>query len=88
MKLILNQIQNIPEGYSEVMYNHKKYGLVKETFNDQKSFKIYAEELGGKDFISLNFYKMSHKNVLKPCEMPKDKVIHFLNNHQTISTCF
>lgn len=83
--MILKRIQNIPEGYSEVMYNHKRYSVVKETFNDQKSFKIYAEELGGKDFISLNYYRTSHKDLLKPCEMPKEKVIHFLNNYQTIS---
>ncbi len=82
--MILNQIQNIPEEYSEVQYNHKKYSIVKETFNNGQSYKIYAEELGGKDFISLNYYRMSHENVLKPCEMPKEKVIHFLNNYQPI----
>ncbi len=82
--MILDLIENIPEGYSEVRYNNKKYSIVKETFNDQKSFKIYAEELGGQDFISLNYYRTLSKDLLKPCEMPKEKVIHFLNNYQII----
>ena len=65
--MLWDQIQNLTEGYSAVMYNHKKYSVVKETFNNQQSFKIFAKELGGKNFIILNYYKMSDKHVLKPC---------------------
>ncbi|MEL6254171.1 MAG: peptide methionine sulfoxide reductase [Bacteroidota bacterium] len=75
---LLAYIDRIPEGYSEASYKGKKYGLSKEIFNQGKSFKIYAEELGGKDFISLNFYQTSDKELLKPCEMPAEKVIDFL----------
>ncbi|WP_128755257.1 DM13 domain-containing protein [Aquimarina sediminis] len=77
---VLKIIKNIPEGYSEGKYNNKKYSITKETFNDGKSFKIFGEELQGNDFISLNYYITSSKNLLKPCEMPEDKVIHFLKN--------
>jgi hypothetical protein len=77
---VLQYIQKIPEGYSEGIYNAIKYSVTKETFNNGKSFKIYGKELQGNDFISLNYYITSNKELLKPCEMPEEKVIHFLEN--------
>ena len=76
-------IQCIPEGYSQGTYNHKKYGITKETTNSGKSYKVYAEELGGNDIISLNYYCTVTDEYLKPCEMPAEKVTHFLE-HVTI----
>ncbi|MFK8102566.1 MAG: peptide methionine sulfoxide reductase [Saprospiraceae bacterium] len=71
-------IAKIPLGYSEGRYKNEKYGISKQVFNAGKSFKIYAKALGGKDFISLNFYLTQDKELLKPCEMPTEKVIDFL----------
>ncbi len=73
-------IAKIPLGYTEGIYNDKKYSITKTVFNENKSFKIYAEELGGTDFVSLNFYITSSQELLKPCEMPEQKVIDFLKN--------
>ncbi len=73
-------LKNIKEGYSEGIYNSKKYGISKNTFNKGKSVKIYGEELGGNDFVSLNYYITKNKEFLNPCEMPAQKVIHFLQN--------
>lgn len=81
---MLQLIQKIPEGYSEGIYNAKKYGITRETFNDGKSYKIYGKELQGNDFISLNYYITQHKEHLKPCEMPEQKVIHFLEHIQIL----
>lgn len=78
---ILKQIQKLQKGYSEVVYKSKKYGVTRNDFNQGSSFKIYAEELGGNDFISLNYYITSNGEKLKPCEMKAEKVIHFLNNY-------
>jgi hypothetical protein len=77
---VLNSINKIPKGYSEGIYSDKKYGLTKTVFNNGKSFKVYGEELGGNDFISLNYYITKDKDFIKPCEMPKQKVVHFLEN--------
>lgn len=77
---MLNYIQNIPEGYSEGLFEGKKYGITKETFTGGKSFKIYGKELQGNNFISLNYYITSRKEILKPCEMPEEKVVYFLKN--------
>lgn len=76
--MLLSFIQNLPNGYSEGIYNSKKYGITKTTFNKGKSYKVYAEELGGTDFISLNYYLTSSQELLKPCEMPAAKVVDFL----------
>ena len=75
-------IINLPEGYSEAIVNEKKYGISKQSFNDGKSFKVYAEELGGNDFISFNYY-LTSTPVLKPCEMPEAKVNDFLASLQS-----
>jgi peptide-methionine (S)-S-oxide reductase len=77
---LLDKINKISEGYSEGMYLENKYGITKSVFNNHKSYKIYAKELKGNNFISLNYYITERKELLKPCEMPEQKVIHFLKN--------
>lgn len=76
--MILDRILKLQEGYSVGLYKGEKYSIVKKTLNEGKSFKVFAEQLGGNDFISLNYYITSAKEWLKPCEMPEEKVIDFL----------
>jgi peptide-methionine (S)-S-oxide reductase len=54
------------------------YGLRRTDFNDGRSTKVYAEELGRTDFISFNYYRTASAEYLKPCEMPEEKVLDFL----------
>ncbi|WP_026753087.1 hypothetical protein [Sediminibacter sp. Hel_I_10] len=79
---LLERIQKLPKGYSEVTFQHKTYGVTRTDFNAGKSIKMYAEELGGTNVISLNIYLTSKARLIKPCEMPMEKVIHFLNHYQ------
>ncbi len=83
--MLLSFIDNLPEGYSEGRYKGVKYGITKSTFTQGHSFKIYAKELGGTDFISLNYYITRQNELLKPCEMPEEKVIDFLKNVELLS---
>ncbi len=76
-------IKAMPDGYSEVLYRNSRYGLIVERFNDGKSVKLYARALNGTDFISLNYYRTATQDYLKPCEMPEEKVVHFLLNHKS-----
>lgn len=76
----MNNIKKIPEGYSKGSYKHSTYGITKTIFNNGNSFKVYGEELGGTDIISLNYYITKEKYLIKPCEMPERKVVHFLEN--------
>ena len=80
----LKRIRQLPLGYSEVVYKGIKYGVSRTDFNGGKSIKIYAEALGGKDVISLNYYITKNGERLKPCEIPKEKVRHFLKGYQSI----
>ena len=77
-----NRVRNLPLGYSEVLFRNKKFGVTRTDFNGGKSHKVFAEELGGNDFISLNYYVTENSRNLKPCEMPFQKVIDFLNGYQ------
>jgi hypothetical protein len=69
-------------GYSEIIYQGKKYGVSLSEYNKGQSLKLYAKELAGNDFISLNYYITNDEELLKPCEMPEEKVIDFLNNYK------
>lgn len=75
-------IAKIPLGASKVNYKGKKYLVTKTDFNQGRSTKVYAEELGGNDFISFNFYQTKKGENLKPCEMPTEKVFDFLALYQ------
>lgn len=81
---LIEKIQNLPLGYSRVRYLEKYYGVTRTDYNQGKSIKVYAEALSGNDFISFNFYNTSKENLLKPCEMPKQEVVNFLNNYKLI----
>ena len=85
MMSILKRIVLLPKGYSEVLFQNKKYGVTRTDFNNGNSIKIYAEELAGNNFISLNYYITSTEEFLKPCEMTDEKVIQFLNNFKIIN---
>lgn len=73
----------LKDGAYDVIYKNKRYLFRKETHLEGKLVKVYAEELGGNDFISLNYYPETLNGLLKPCEMPEEKVIAFINNCRT-----
>ena len=68
----------IPEGTSRGQAAGKRYVATRTLFNEGKSIKLVAEELGGTDYISLNFYNLQSGARLKPCEMPAAKVAAFV----------
>lgn len=72
------KLTGLENGAYDVSFEDKRYLLRKETHLQGKLIKLYAEELGGKDFISLNFYPRIKDGLLKPCEMPEEKVIEFI----------
>lgn len=74
----LQRLKALAPGYQEVSYRGRRYGLTRQDFNQGRSLKVYAEELGGSDFISFNLYYLREQAQLKPCEMPDEKVLDFL----------
>ena len=76
---IKQYLDKIPPGSSTGLYHGAKYQITKDAFNNGKSLKLFARELGGNDFISLNYYLLKSGDRLCPCEMPSEKVISFLH---------
>lgn len=68
----------LPNGANNVRYLGKRYLLRKETLLEDKLLKVYAEELGGNDIVSGNYYPTMKGGMLKPCEMSDKKVIDFI----------
>ncbi len=72
------KIKSLDDGAYDVSFNAKRYLLRKQTQLRGKLIKLYAEELGGSDVVSLNYYPEIKEGLLKPCEMPVKKVIDFI----------
>ena len=68
-----------PLGYFTATYDGHRYGVTRSVHAGGRSMKLWAEELGGADRISLNIYAPSTGDpALRPCEMPVDKVTSFV----------
>jgi len=72
------KILTIPEGISRATFANRLYIVTKATFNNGSSLKLFAEEAGGTDYISLNLYKTREAVHVKPCEQPIQKSLNFL----------
>jgi len=72
------KLLTLPNGANDVYYQDKRYLLRKETLLDGRLIKIYAEELGGNDVVSGNYYPTLKDGMLKPCEMSDKKVLDFV----------
>ena len=73
------RLLSLEDGAYDVIYDDARYLLRKETLLSGKLIKLYAEELGNTNFISLNYYPQTADGLLKPCEMPNEKVIDFIS---------
>ena len=68
----------MPEGWTEVGYAGRRWGLTRTTHTDGRSVSVYAEELGGPGVVSANVWRLSGGDELRPCEMPASTVLDFL----------
>ena len=77
---VWNRLHAWPRGYFTARYDGKRYGVSNTAHTNGRSFKLFAEELGGSDRISLNIYRPDRaaEPALRPCEMPVDKVTAFI----------
>ena len=79
-QLFHSRLSELKDGSYDVLYKEKRYLLSKKTQLSGKLIKLYAQELGDNNFISLNYYPNIDDGLLKPCEMPQEKVIDFVLN--------
>lgn len=74
------KIVAIPEGISRATFENRFYIVSRKSYNGGQSFKFFAEEVGGRDYLSLNVYKTKERIYIKPCEQPISKSQNFLQN--------
>jgi hypothetical protein len=80
MEDVVELVERLPEGWSQVFFEGRAYGVTRRTAADGRSISVYAEELGGTDVVSANVYRTTGGDLLKPCEMPAEKVLAFLRD--------
>lgn len=69
----------LPEGYSEGIYEGRRYGVSFRRSDDGRRNSLFARELAGTDIVSFNLYRLGSGIVsLKPCEMSAEKVRDFV----------
>lgn len=68
----------LPNGTVTGHSEGRRYVATKSVFNAGRSVKLVAEELGGNDYISLNYYRLQSGDRLYPCEMSREKVADFI----------
>jgi len=61
-------IEQLPDGYSEGIFKGSKYGITKQVFNNNKSFKVLARELKGTSSVATNILD-SDSTVIEPDDM-------------------
>lgn len=71
-------VDQLPEGWTRVTYRGRAYGLARTTRAAGGAVGVFAQELGGSDLVSANFYRTATGEHLRPCEMPAQKVLDFL----------
>jgi hypothetical protein len=71
-------LDKIPEGHTLGHFEGRRYRVEKTSHGQGRSLKLYARDLGGTDFVSLNLYHLATGDLLKPCEMPEAKVRAFV----------
>lgn len=77
---VYQKIVSISEGTSRATLENRLYIVTKTTSNGGQIIKFFAEEAGGRDYVSLNVYKTGERIHIKPCEQPISKSQIFLQN--------
>jgi len=73
------QVDRLPAGYSEGVFDGRRWGVTLNASSDRRRRWLWGEELGGTDRVSFNLYALGGDRwALRPCEMPAAKVIDFV----------
>lgn len=76
---VADLVRRLPPGASTVRYRGARWAVTRSSYADGRSLKLWAEELGGTDFVSANVYAGRAGEAFRPCEMPAEKVLAFLH---------
>ncbi|WP_216851103.1 hypothetical protein [Acidisphaera sp. L21] len=68
----------IPAGYSEGWFEGRRWGVTLHSSADGRRRWLYGKELGATKHVSFNLYSLAGGMVLRPCEMPTEQVLAFV----------
>lgn len=71
-------LRAIPEGWSRAEIDGQAWGVTRVTRAGGRMISLNAERLGHSDQLGANVWITSDGPVLRPCEVPTDKVMRFL----------
>ena len=80
MKTFLAAFDALPVGTFTGTAHGRSYVVTRSQIVGGRGEKLVAEARDGSDYISLNLYRLAAGPLLKPCEMPAEKVIAFVKN--------
>ena len=73
-------IRAIPEGWTRVQIAGQAWGITRTTRAGGKTISFDAERLGDKKQLGANVWTTSDGLVLRPCEVPEEKVMQVLRD--------
>ena len=80
-------LARFPEGWSRASYAGRVWGVSRTSSVAGRVHRVYAEALAGRgadqpgaapDVVSANLYRVGGRTELRPCEMPAQVVLDFL----------
>ena len=83
----LRLLARFPEGWSRATYAGRSWGVSRTSSVAGRVHRVYAESLAGRgrtesaldpDVVSANLYRVGRRTELRPCEMPAEVVLDFL----------
>lgn len=76
-------LEELTEGHQEGNFGGRRWAATVHRSKDGRRVWLFAEELGGREIVSFNFYRTNDSgSVLKPCEMSSEKVVEFVLHFQ------
>ncbi|MFI9489836.1 hypothetical protein ACIG47_25830 [Promicromonospora sp. NPDC052451] len=73
-------VDQVPEGWSRVRVSGQAWGVTRTTRANGKVVTISAERLSDAQQLSANVWVTTRGAVLKPCEVPAEAVVEFLQS--------
>lgn len=79
LSAFVDALADLADGYIKGCFEGRAWSVTTKRSPDGKRICVYGEELGGRDIVSFNFYRLSATGpTLKPCEMSSATVIDFV----------
>jgi peptide-methionine (S)-S-oxide reductase len=71
-------LRTIPEGWTRAEVDGQAWGVTRVAHAGGKVISVNAERLGDTEQLGANVWITSEGPILRPCEVPAEKVLQFL----------